>query len=315
MSLFIKKLCVLLLLLLVVSTVIQIAVSWRIRDKSIYAQDNFHVYKNQDNDLVFLGSSRCTKHFDPHYFKDSFGITSANLGVNGHGEITMAILRLQCYLKHNRPPKVALLNYDPLCGFESRDPNANTNLKDKHYYSGYAFLPNSDTKGIVDYFHFNLAERYLPLYALLRYGSLPDVVQMKGGKQWAREGYAPNTERLDTLKSLRKTAWMVPVYKYFADRRDSVASQLAWINDYCKTRHIRLICVQSPVFRSVFDPRVYSIAGEVCAELNIPYIEGNVDYIINDVRNFSDPDHINTTGIPKFMRLIASDPRFAGFFK
>src|SRR6185312_6655465 len=146
MKKFILNLAVVIALLLIVSTVLQLLISWRISDKSINGKDNFHIVKGQVNDIVFMGSSRSAQHFDPGIFRDSLGLKCVNVGVAGHGDLTMQTLRMKYYLLNNPPPKIVMLNFDPLCTYGPYNPDKNENLIEKHFYARYAFMPDKDDR-------------------------------------------------------------------------------------------------------------------------------------------------------------------------
>src|ERR1700742_2439287 len=106
---FAVKIMGFILMLLVVSAALQLAISYRIKNRTTTGHDNFHIIRGQKNDLIFLGSSRCFEQYDPKIFEDALGIKAINLGVNGHSDMTMQIMRLQYYLTCNAAPKIAVL--------------------------------------------------------------------------------------------------------------------------------------------------------------------------------------------------------------
>ncbi len=310
MKKFIKNIFIFIFILLLCCAAIQLLVSWHIKGKSIYGQDNFHIIKNQDNRLIFLGSSRCIRHFDPKFFQESLGISSVNLGVNGHSNLTMPMLRLKYYLHYNKTPQFAILNFDPISTYGSYNIDDNENLIEKNYYSRYAFLPADDDTMIFNYFHFNLAEKYIPLYALLRYRTIFDAINLKGGNDLLVYGYKKNTRHWNPARNPADTAHFFSTYTTFIRDKDSIINHLTYFNDYCKSNKIKLIIVQSPVFRSIYDKRSFNLMKTICHDLGILFIDTNEDSIINDASNFSDANHLNATGVPKMLNIVVKDTAF-----
>src|SRR4051812_7370810 len=172
MSVFIKRMLLFLLSVILLITILQAIISIRISGKTVNGHDNLETTSNINADLVFLGSSRCWDHFDPKFFDTTYHLKSLNIGVDGHSEISMAIVRLKDYLSRNKPPQKAVLSFDP---FMSGGSNYNTNFVHKDNFARYAFLPSKKDLLIIDYFHFNFYERYIPLYAMFKYKRIADA--------------------------------------------------------------------------------------------------------------------------------------------
>jgi hypothetical protein len=307
---FIANVLVMILLLLGISLVLQLGITYKIRNKTINGQDNFHVIKGQNNDLVFLGSSRCSEHFDPKFFKDSLGLKSVNLGVNGHGDLTMQTIRLKYYLRNNVPPRVAVLNFDPISTYGPYNIEDNNNFIEKNYYARYAFYPVNEDTMLVKYFHFTWPEKYIPMYALLRYRAILDCITMRGGKDWLNNGFQKHTTTWDTVRYPVITKEFFKNYLPFVKDKDSIKSHLAVFNNYCKANNIKLVCVQSPVYKAIYDSVSFSVLKPICNSLGILFIDTNEPYINRDINNFADADHLNTTGIPKMLNIIAKNREF-----
>ena len=312
MKKFLVKIGLYVFMLLVVSTLLQLVISYRMRNRTTTGHDNFHIIRDQKNDVVFLGSSRCFEQYDPKIFKDSLGIKAINLGVNGHSDLTMQIMRLQYYLVHNAPPKVALLNFDPLTmpGTYSIDQNAD--FLEKNYFSRYAFLPQNEIQLIARYFHFNFAERYIPMYAILRYKLVYDCIRMSRLDSWVWLGYEQHNEFWDTLVHPVEKKQFFDHYDFnkVPENNDTIKAHLAIMQQLCREHNIKLVCVQTPVYKDIYDPVAFTLPGKMCGELGITFIDVNEDSIRSDVRNFANPNHLNTTGVRKTMNLIVKNADF-----
>jgi len=313
MKKFVYKLAVFLLIMLSVAGVIQWLVDIRIRHKVLYGPDSLDLMKGEDNDLVFLGSSRCYAQFDPHMFGDALHLKAVNLGVDGHSELTAHRLRLLNYLAKNNAPRYAILNIDPIVVAGSAD--SNWNMVYKNEYARYAFWPSRENAPFVRYFKFNLVERTVPLYALLRYKVLPDCVTLNFHDTWMKEGYFRDDTHWDT--TALPTIWdSMP--RFYADTsvksQQSIAAELQRINDVCLQHHIQLICVQTPVYKRIYRPRNFALPGTICSSLNIPFFDLNMPEIDDNIDYFYNADHMNTRGVAVMTRELLSRPAFRQLF-
>ncbi len=310
MRTFLIKLLLLSVLILVIASLSQLAITIRIKGKTTNGHDNFTAIRNQKNDLVFLGSSRCTDHFVPRIFNENLGITSMNLGVNGHADLPIFLLRLKYYLKYNPPPKYVVLNFDPLCVPGPLDFKGNIHLNGKHFFSRYAFAAEEDNKLLTTYFNYNFAEKYVPLYAILRYKMLSSCITMADGATWLRNGYMKNDGYLDTSVLDMKKIGNIDGYKEFGQMYDSIKTQLLYFKTYCSENKINLICLQSPVFKIVHYKESFGLTGQMCKELDIRFIDANDPSLINYPVNFLDPLHLNTIGVQKFCNYLCKNQEF-----
>ncbi len=62
-------------------------------------------------DIIILGSSRARTHFNPHIIEHKTGKNCYNLGIEG-GKTTMQYAKWQSFIKHNKAPKILVLNVD-----------------------------------------------------------------------------------------------------------------------------------------------------------------------------------------------------------
>jgi hypothetical protein len=107
----------------------------RINKKNLY-QDWYKIYNTDINaDIVFLGSSRTVKHYDPKIFEDNFNSVSYNLGTYGT-RFDMQKLKYNIYLDINKPPKIIIQNVD------IKSLQQTNNLYSKEQYLPYYTLQN-----------------------------------------------------------------------------------------------------------------------------------------------------------------------------
>jgi hypothetical protein len=303
------------IILLLVALGLQLLLDLRIRSRSVTGHDNLGLTGDAYNELVFLGSSRCYAQFSPSLFEKALGIHAANLGIDGHSELTMHFLRLENYLAGNAPPKIAVLNFDPLIAAGSLD--SNSNFVGKDHFARYAFLPSAANAPILRYFGFNWIERDIPLYAILRYQLFEDCITLPYDKAWKTHRYNYNDAQWDTLSE--PIAGQVGLRRFFFDTSAAtigrIRTQLAGIDSLCRAHGTRLICVQTPVYKAVYDPVRFSYPEKICSDLRIPFFDLNKDALDDDVHNFYNADHLNTTGVARMTAELLSYPSFLHYFE
>jgi hypothetical protein len=310
---FVKKIILFALFIIVLATLFQAVISLRISGKTIYGIDNLEQASNINADLIFLGSSRCSAQFDPRFFDSAYHLKSVNLGVDGHSEISMIILRLKDYLSRNKPPQYAIMNFDPFMGAGSLTDN--TNFVHKNVFARYAFLPKDKDLPIVDYFKFNFFERYIPLYAVFKYKLLSDCLFLpNANKARARcYGYDEHDEQWDTVAnpvvSVEKDHFFKP------SQISSIADALDSLHHLCLINNIKLLCIQPPVYKNCQDDFAFSATKKICGSEGIPFIDANDESIRNDITNFYNSNHLNKYGVAKMDSLLEKDTLLASFLR
>ena len=314
MSVFFKKLLGFLLFLVGFALAIQLLVDWRIRHKVVTGVDTLDFTEGQDMQLVFLGSSRCYAGFDPALYEKALGIHAANLGVDGHSELAMHMLRLQKYLAKNPAPRVALLAFDPMVSTGSLENNQN--MVAKNQFARYAFWPSQANEPIVRYFHFDPLERNIPLYALLKYKLLPHCLTLSKDDVWKRNRYDRHDEQWDTVSRPMSTS--VELTNYYFDTSAAAVKGLEkglWsLDSICVRHHIILVCVQAPMYRIGYIKYKFDLTGKICADLHIPFFDLCMPELVDSIDNFYNIDHCNTTGVTKMAHVLLADTAFTRLF-
>ncbi|MBS1778720.1 MAG: hypothetical protein JST70_05305 [Bacteroidetes bacterium] len=305
MKLFLKKVFTFLLSLFLIALIIQLGISAYIKNKNIADHDTWHQIKNQYNDVIFLGSSRCYSQFDPDYFFEKSHLKALNLGIDGHSELSAHRLRLNYYLAYNTPPKFVILNFDPFISPDA-DYRKQKSMYNKDCFARYAFLASGPNRWIADYYNFSPIERYVPLYALLKYRKLLNCFLS------AKTTYQPfdkHNEDWDTTKYPVNKSEVLNFYvltKYYND----VKLSLQRIKSICDQHNIKLICVQTPVYKDIYVAREFNNSKKICQELTIPFFDCNSDPLTADPLNFYNANHMNVRGGHKMLDLLFSDSAF-----
>ncbi len=299
---YFKKISLFLLSFLGLIILVQLILSFNIRNKSITGHDNLKQTEHIDADLVFMGSSRCRAHFDPLFFDSAYHLKSVNLGIDGHSEIAMQLLRLRLYLNSNKAPRYVIFNFDPLVQGGSSEHN--TNFVHKNDFARYAFFPDKGSAALVDYFHFNIVEKYVPLFSILKYQLFSECLSRKGFP-YSRNFYDKHASPAEIKFS--DNADNVKLPKLNADVIRELKDSLSIFNEFCKSNKIQLICIQTPIFKSLYDSTAFSYPAQICRELNIPFINACVESIRDDRDNFYNADHMNVIGVTKMNAYLKTD--------
>jgi hypothetical protein len=313
MKLFIKKILFFFLLLLLTTALLQLFVTLRINGISGQKKGILELSANVNADLVLLGSSRSWTQLNADFFDTAFHTRCINMGVNGHSEITMATVRLKQYLLTNRVPKFAMLAFDPM-SVGGNETN-NENFFNKNEFAEYAFWPKKEHLLVVDYLKFNAFEKYLPLYAAFKYRLFNKCFSLAPNiKSHMATGPEMYKEKWDSIAS--PPDWTIAAGKGpDAKQTDSIIQSLKALKSVCTNNNIRLICIQTPVFKSSYNPVTFANTSRICSQLQIPLIDVNNQQIRNDLDNFHNALHLNTKGMGAMNWLLKNDSTLHSLLK
>lgn len=309
MKKFIIKLCSFFILVAAVTFLLQGLISLRIKGKTVRGHDNLEQMADVNADLLFTGSSRCFAHFDPSFFDTTFNLKTVNIGVDGHPQISMAIVRLQDYLSRNKPPKFVIFSFDPFSA-----PNTfhkSKNNVHKNDFARYAFFPSGKDLPMVNYFHFNFWEKYVPLYAMFKYKLLGDAIFLNNIDNSVKYGYGRHDESWDTVAIPVTDTLKAKMFK--KSETKEITYSLDSLKKMCLTKNIKLLCIQTPVYKSIYDESIFSETKKICHSLNIPFIDANKEYIRNNINYFYNSNHMNKQGVDELNRLLKDDPVLLDF--
>ncbi|MEO8416654.1 MAG: hypothetical protein ABI472_23515 [Ginsengibacter sp.] len=306
---FLKKVLYFFGFVLLSTLVLQTMLSIRIYNKTVRGHDNLYQTTNVNADVVFLGSSRCWAHFDPAFFDTAFKLKSVNIGVDGHSEISMAILRLKYYLSGNKPPGFAILSFDPLVYAGSTTHNLNFVHKDD--FARYAFLPAQKNLPVLNYFKFSLPEKYIPLYSIFKYRLLKDCILLNNIDNYVQYGYEKHDEFWDTTANPVSDI----LKNNFLKKEDipSLTESMDDLHKLCLKNNIKLLCIQTPVYKIIYEKMVFLSTQRICKELLIPFVDTNEDDIIDNLKYFYNSDHLNTNGVAKMNEILKKDSVLSSF--
>ena len=259
----------------------QAIISFRIKGKTVTGHDNLEQTSNINADLVFIGSSRCWAHFDPKFFDSVYKLKSVNIGVDGHSEISMAIIRFKDYLSRNNAPQFLIYSFDPFINAGSITEN--TNFVHKNNFARYAFFPYKKDMSILNYFKFDFNEKYIPMYAIFKYKLLTDAIFLNNVDNSVQKGYEFHDEKWDTISNPINNK----AKRFFFKKSDitSIKKSLGLLKNLCLENNIKLLCIQTPVYKTIQVDSTFLETKIICSSLNIPFIDANKEFIRNDMTN------------------------------
>lgn len=310
MKKFILQLINFTLFLVGIAFLIQFTISGLIAGKSLNEVDNLEQTSNINAHLVFLGSSRCWVQFDTSFFDKTYNLKSVNLGLDGHSELAMATLRFKDYLSRNKPPKFVILSFDPLMNGDSETENKNFVHKD--FFARYAFFPTKQNLPFATYFKFNTAEKYIPLYSIFKYKLLDDCLKSSFKKN------KPSTNHLvdkkwDTIHNPITTDQKK--YYFKSDKIYDVTKALNDLNKICIQNNCKLMCIQTPVYKVIYDKIVFERTQKICQKLNIPFLDLSNENFKNNINLFYSPTHLNKEGVHQMNLFLKQNAQLNAFLK
>lgn len=311
MKRFIKKIILFSVTLIVILFLVQGLVSLRIKGKTVRGHDNLEITSNVNADLVLLGSSRCWAHFDPVFFDTTYHLKSVNIGVDGHIEIVTAMLRLQNYLAKNKPPKYAILSFDAF--MVAGDEDNNQNFVHKDAFARYSFFPNTKDLTFVNYFKFDWAEKYIPLYSIFKNQLFIDCLTLKNSGNYPKYGFDKHVEQWDTIKIPISSILKKPLLT--GKNKPYTTLALEKLNQFCIKNNIQLLCIQTPVYKAIADKKSFSIPSEICKKLNIPFLDVNKNSIQENISYFYNSNHLNNKGVERMNSYLKNNLQLANFLK
>src|SRR5262249_32091470 len=150
-----------------------------------------------------------------------------------------------------KPPKYIILSIDPYVVPGDTIDNANFILKTD--FVRYAFMPAANNAPIVNYFHFNVFEKYLPLFAILKYDHLSDYVFIQKNV-YTMYGYDRHGEAADLIysDSLVGKKLIFPM----ESKVEETKAALDQLKSFCAEHQIKLLCIQTPVYKPIYNEAI-----------------------------------------------------------
>ena len=247
----------------------------------------YHYIAEECNDeILIMGSSRCSHHYIPSMFLDSLNSSCYNCGIDGNGIITMYGL-LNVILEYNTPD---IIVYDITHSF---DLQKNDNIK----YLGKLkrFYNNKEIKTIFE--KIDKKETYKMFSSMYQYNST--LLQL------IADNISPQQDNNNGYKALHGCIDSQPKYndvktiKYDPQKLDFIEQFILKCNG--KTQ---LIFTISPYYFPPYDD-IYEPVRKLCHKHNIPLLEHhNNTLFVKQKKYFKDSVHLNHEGAELYTRII-----------
>ncbi|MDR7372315.1 hypothetical protein [Flavobacterium aquidurense] len=287
-----KKFLLFTLKILILTIVIAVALDFIYT--TVYLQSNNrgkidHVYnsKNENYDVVILGSSRANNHFVAQMFEDK-GLKTFNYGMSG-GHLFEASLLLKLMIERNYKIKNVILEAD-------------LNLSNIHRDLGISskFLPYLHQSEVVKK-HFENEDDFLELYYLpfYRYTKFDErigfrefynTILKKKTNTLDNKGYYPLVNRKGNMKNNIVNLNPLVHNQYYEE-----------IKQLCKDNNINFIAVMTPMCENTKGINYFEKVKKLYPEIH------NYENVVVEDKYFSSCGHMNDTGARLFTAQILKD--------
>lgn len=298
------------LLIVLLAYPLDLLISYNLK-KSNYAWGEYNtwndIYNGKINsEIVIYGSSRAWRHIDPNLLKNKLGLSTYNLGIDGHN-FWLQHLRHKTLLKYNKKPKYIIMAID-IWSFQ----------KSTELYNAEQFLPYMLlNKDIINYTSSNKGftsfDYYLPL---VRYvGNKKAVVQSIENSIFfpktlpkRKKGYAGNEQNWnkDFINAKKRMIY----YEAKAD-----PELIALFDNFlfeCKEKDIEVILVYTPEYfegqKFVKNRKeIITLFENFSEKYKIPFLDYSNDEICTKKEYFYNASHLNKGGATLFTNMLIND--------
>lgn len=308
MKRFFRDITLFLGLILCIAIIGDIIVSRGLRKTTIrpYAiWNDIYNGNNLDNDLVFIGASSCWAHYNPCVIDSILGISSYNLGIDGHSWYPCQPLRYNTYIKHTHAPKYVIINIDMGTFGVMKQPY------EREQFFPYFWIDDSLISQIRETKEITFMDRYCPIWRYIGYRKWIEIgVASTFGKQHFEDdgvykGHRGNTYAWD--RASLNTMDSVTI-----DFNQVVADSLLKFISQRKTEGQTVVLIKSPVYYELQER--FTNRSEMCARYDsIASMAGVrlLDYwnhpIVHDSTFFCNSTHLNREGANAFSLQVAND--------
>lgn len=257
-----------------------------------YAVANHLVYRANE-DVLVLGSSRASHHYNPKIVSNSLAMSCYNGGRDGQGiEYYAAIFNLTL---ERYTPRVVILDIN------NRDLDADSEKRDNLS----CLLPYLATSHVVDSFLLQKSPFELLKASLLTYrfnGQLFSIVQHTLFSRFSSPntfGFKPLQERMSEGSLPKKTSVLKPENI----DQDNVKT-LENIISLCRRKGIKLFVFISPRYSE--DPTTQSVekVKSVCSLMNVDFKDFTHSTEFSSPAYFADASHLNAAGADLYTTAV-----------
>jgi hypothetical protein len=304
--------------IIIIAYFVDVWISKNLKNSNRFAEKEYPtwnaIYEGKVNsELLIFGSSRAWIHIDPTMITDSLGISSYNLGIDGHN-FWLQNLRYRELLKHNKKPKYIIFSLDYF-----------TLKKNKDLYNSEQFLPymlwNQEVKeATICYNGFSSIDYEIPL---LRYYGNYDAVEtalrfslgrlsnpitrVKGYQGRAEIWNSDFDDAKASIKRLEVTLDKLTIVLFENFLKE------------CKSNNIKLIFVYSPEYvegQKFVSNRlqIMELYKKFSQQYHIPFYDFSNDSISYQKKYFYNASHMNKVGSELFTSQLIDKLKTFNYF-
>jgi hypothetical protein len=303
MKQFIRQISLFLLPIILLSYFADKYISTNLKKSNSFAEKEYSTWNaiidgKINSDIVIYGSSRAWKHIDPSMISKALGVSTYNLGIDGHN-FWLQYLRHSMLLEKNTKPKIIILSLDVF-----------TLQKVDDLYNSEQFLPymlwNDKIKNAtISYNGFKSIDYEIPLVRYFGRGTAIQTAMKTNNTLERIRGYQGQDEQwnddFNKAKKARKN------YQKALDSATIVLFEKFLLE--CKSKNIKLLFVYSPEYidgqKFVKNRgKIISIYQEFSQKYNIPFYNYSYDTISYQKKYFYNASHLNRTGAELFTKKL-----------
>ena len=249
--------------------------------------DYLYNSKDQNYDVIFLGSSRVNNHFVPKIFNDN-GYKTFNFGLT-RSRLEESALMLKLMVERNYRIKNIILQVDL---------NINTNDHSEAIRS--LFMPYLHQSKTIRNHYKSIPEYtkllYIPFYRYLNYDARIGFREMYFATIH-KETNALENDGFNPLKTNKGKLIPADLSKYYPKRNVAYEE----IKAICKKNNINLIAVTTPICMATINRNYFNHISLVYPEIR------HFENAVTDDTYFSTCGHLNKTGAIEFTKVIFNE--------
>ena len=305
MNKFLKKTVFFLAPILLLSFIIDVILSNKLKESNDLVKGEYSVWNDIfegkiNSDILIIGSSRAWVHFNPTMITNETGISSYNIGIDGH-PFLLQDLRYDVLRKYNKKPKLIIISLE-----------SNSFFKRDDLYNSSQFLPYLRTKKkdfkkpLLKYNKFNIYDFEIPLvrfygnyyiFKELLLGSKKPTKRVKGfqsnNKKWNND-FSKAKEKFTSIK-VKVDENTVNLFNEFITKN--------------KKENIEVILVYSPEYiegQEFVSNRdsIINLYKQISTNHKIPFIDFSKDSISYKKKYYYNATHLNTEGSDLFTKKL-----------
>jgi len=311
MKLFLKQVLFFFIPLILLSVLLDYFITIQLKKSNSHAFKEYPVwndiYSGKINaDLLVMGSSRAWKHIDSNVLEDSLGLSTYNLGMDGH-HLPMQLWRYATFLQKNHRPKVIVYSLDYFMFTYTNE------LFNKDQFLPYLLFNFNMEKQLKNYIGFDYFDYRLPLIrycgadkALLHTARIS--LFPNSNKKLRVKGFcAENKKWNNDFEMVKKT-----MKNYNVKIDTKILNQFNQYLDDCNRDNIKVVLVYSPEYiegQRFVKNRIDIIhTFEKLAQKNkMPFLNYSSDSLSFQKSLFYNSIHLNKQGASLFSIKLASD--------